>query len=174
MEARDRITIFVIDDDKMLTMALKNDIEKTFAQYNAVVSTFEAGEQTSMFIKNGPDIAIVDYHLNSKNKDAMDGVRIIDMIKKESPDTEVIMFTSEEHAEIAVKALHHGAHDYVVKNDFMFRKLNMSVMQCIKLKQLKADIRSQKIKTSVLAVSLVLMAGALIALQIWAPNVLSK
>lgn len=174
MEAKDRITIFVIDDDKMLTMALKNDIEKTFAQYHAVVSTFEAGEQIDSFANSRPDVVIVDYHLNSKYKDAMNGVKVIDMIRKESPDTEVIMFTSEEHAEIAVKALHHGAHDYIVKNDFMFRKLNMSVMQCIKLKQLKADVKSQKIKTNILAISLTLMAGALIALQIWAPHVLGK
>lgn len=174
MEKREHLSILIIDDDQMLATALKSDLEKTFHRYDLHISVFGTGEESREHIAGKPDLVIMDYYLNSKNRNAMNGVKIVDMIKRESPDTEVIMFTGEEHADIAVKAMHHGAHDYVVKNDDMFRKLNMSVMQCLRLKHLKSEIRSQRTKSHILVVSMALMAGALIALQLWAPGVLHR
>lgn len=174
MENREHISILIIDDDQMLATALKSDLEKTFPNHDLQISLFETGEAGKAHISGKPDLVIVDYYLNSKDRNAMNGVKIVDMIKQESPDTEVIMFTAEEHADIALKVMHHGAHDYIVKNDYMFRKLNMSVMQCLKLKHLKSEIRSQRTKSNILMVSMALMAGALIALRLWAPGVLSR
>lgn len=170
MEKREHISILIIDDDRMLATALKSDLERTFPNHDLQISLFETGEESRAHISAKPDLAIVDDCLNGKGRDAMNGVKIVDMIKEESPDTEVIMFIAEEHADIALKAMHHGAHDYIVKNDYMFRKLSMSVMQCIKLKQLKSEIRSQRAKSNILAVSMALMVGALIALRIWSPG----
>lgn len=171
MEKREHISILIIDDDRMLATALKSDLEKTFPNHDLQISLVATGEESKTHISANPDLAIVDYNLNSRNRNAMSGVEIVDMIRQESPDTEVIMFTAEEHADMAVKAMQHGVHDYIVKNDYMFRKLDMSVMQCLKLKQLKSEIRLQRTKSNILAVSMALMAGALIALRLWAPGV---
>lgn len=150
MATNSQISIFIVDDDKMLGKALKNEIEKTFPKFNPVITTFESGEECQKAMGSKPNLAIVDYHLDSKIKNAMDGVKTIDMIKKNSPNTEVIMFTSEEKADIAVKAMHHGAHDYIVKNEFMFRKLNMSILQCLKLKELKTEVSKSKNRVFIL------------------------
>ncbi len=155
----------------MLATALKSDLEKTFPNHDLLISLVATGEESKTHISANPDLAIVDYNLNSRNRNAMSGVEVVDMIRQESPDTEVIMFTAEEHADMAVKAMQHGVHDYIVKNDYMFRKLDMSVMQCLKLKQLKSEIRLQRTKSNILVVSMALMAGALIALRLWAPGV---
>lgn len=173
MEKREHLSILIIDDDKMLSAALKSDLERTFPNHDLQISLFETGEESIPHISAGPDLAIVDYDLNSRDQEAMSGVKIMDRIRRESPDTEVIMFTGEEHADIAMKAIQHGAHDYIVKNDYMFRKLSMSVLQCMKLKLLKSEIRSQRVKSNILVVSVALMAGALIALKLWAPDALS-
>jgi len=171
MEKREHISILIIDDDHMLATALKSDLERTFSNHNLQISLFGTGEESRPHISTKPDLVIVDYYLNSKDGNAMNGLKIVDMVKQESPDTEVVLFASEEHADIAVKAMSHGAHDYIVKNDYMFRKLNMSVMQCLKLKQLRSEVRVQRTKSNILMVSVALMASALIALRIWVPDV---
>lgn len=174
MESFPHTTIFIIDDDNMLAMALKSNLEEMFKKQDILVSVFENGEDSLAYIGQKPDVAIVDYHLRSKGDVAMDGAGIIDMIKKKSPQTEVLIFTSEEYADIAVKAMGHDAHDYIVKNDYMFRKLNLSVMQCLKLKKLRSEVRLQKTKSKILTVSVALMAGALIVIELWAPQILGK
>ena len=174
MTTKDEINIFIVDDDKMLVKALKNEIEKTFPKLNPVVTAFESGEECQKSISSKPTLAIVDYHLDSKIKNAMDGVKTIDMIKKHSPNTEVIMFTSEEKADVAVKAMHHGAHDYIVKNEHMFRKLNMSILQCLKLKDLKNEVSKSRIRVMILLFIVVAIIAAVVALQIWAPGLMGK
>lgn len=174
MESFPHTTIFIIDDDNMLAMALKSNLEDMFKKQAILVSVFENGEDGLAYIGQEPDVAIVNYHLGSKDNGAMDGAGIIDMIKKKSPQTEVLIFTGEEHADIAAKAMGHDAHDYIVKNDYMFRKLNLSVMQCLKLKKLRSEVRVQKTKSKILAVSVALMAGALIVIELWVPQILGK
>jgi DNA-binding NtrC family response regulator len=173
METREHMNILIIDGDKMLATALKSDLEKTFPDHNLQISLFETGEESMAHISAKPDLVIVDYYF-SGNSNAMNGLKIVDLIKQESPDTELILFAGEEQADIALKAMQHGAHDYIVKNDYMFRKLNLSVSQCLKLKRLKSEIRSQRAKRHILVVSVALIAGALIALRLWAPGFLNR
>jgi DNA-binding NtrC family response regulator len=175
MEKREHISMFIIDDDKMLATALKSDLERTFSDHDLQISVFATGEESREHIPGKPDLVILDYYPNSKNHEAMNSVEIIDLVRQKSSDTEVILISGEEHIDnIAGKAMEHGAHDYIMKDDYLFRKLNLSVLQCLKLKQLKTEIRAQRVKSNVLVVSMALMAGALIALQLWAPDVLGK
>ncbi len=174
MAANNQINIFIVDDDKMLAKALKNEIEKTFPKLNPFISTFESGEECQKAIASKPDLVIVDFHMDSKVKNAMDGVKTIDMIKKHSPNTEVIMFTSVEKAETAVKAMQHGAHDYIVKNEHMFHKLNMSILQCLKLKDLKSEVNKSRTRVFILLFIVVAIIFAVASLQIWAPHLLER
>jgi DNA-binding NtrC family response regulator len=174
MANKDNVSIFIIDDDKFLSETLKKDIENVFSKtYTLNISTFEAGEQCTEQLKSKPDIAIVDYSLDSKYKDAMNGVQIIDMIKRTSKSTEIIMVTGNESAEIAMKAIHHGAHDYIVKNDHLMRKLNMSLLQCIKLKELKIELQQQKTFGITALIIITLIFGVLFTIQIIAPHIIN-
>ena len=168
----DQVSIFIVDDDKVLSTVLKNEIRRNFPQENIVIYTFEVGELCESFMGNKPDIAIVDYHMNSYFKDAIDGIKVIDLFKKESPDTNVILFTKEENIGLAVEAFEHGAHDYVVKNEFMFRRLNVALVQCLKLRKMKQELVRQK-KRGMMAVYLmtILLACAMI-LQFIVPGFL--
>lgn len=149
--------IFIIDDDKLLTTALKNEIITNFPDQDIEISTFEAGEFLEMSDVR-PDIAIVDYHMDGRCSDAMNGVEIIDQIKQHSPETEIIMFTGDDNIGIAVEAFEHGAHDFVVKNHHMFRRINISLLQCFKSRQLRNDLRRQKTRS---LVTLLIMGGLL-------------
>jgi len=169
---KDQITIFIVDDDKILATVLKNEIHRDFPNENMMIYIFEAGELCQSFIGNKPDIAIVDYHMNSRFKDAINGIEVIDIFKKESPETNVILFTKEENVGLAVQAFEHGAHDYILKNEYMFRRLNVALVQCLRFRKMKQDMNRQR-KRGMIAVYLMtfLLACAML-LQFIVPGFL--
>ena len=117
-------TIFIVEDNKIFTFALKQDIENAFRSIPIRVLTFETGETCMQrFSEEQPDIIIVDYHLNGRYPDAADGIMVLDWIKDASPETHVIVLTGDDHIDIALKSFQHGASDYVVKTPTQFKKI---------------------------------------------------
>ncbi|MFO7945869.1 MAG: response regulator, partial [Armatimonadota bacterium] len=45
----------------------------------------------------------------------MDGIELLEKIKHENPETEVIMITGHGDMDVAVKSLHHDATDFITK-----------------------------------------------------------
>lgn len=167
---KEEITIFIVDDDRILTAVLKNEIRHNFPEENIVIYTFEAGELCESFLNSKPDIAIVDYHMNSRFKDAKNGIQVIDLFKEKSPETNVILFTREENIGLAVEAFDHGAYDYVVKNDFMFRRLNVAIVQCLKLREMKLDLRRQKQRGKMAVFIMTVLLACAMILQFFIPG----
>ena len=56
------------------------------------------------------DIALIDVTMPF-----MDGVVLLELIKKTSPNTECIMVTARNDAKVAVQCMKKGAYDYLVK-----------------------------------------------------------
>ena len=52
-----------------------------------------------------PQIVILDYHLNNRYPDAADGIQVLDWIKKENRDTNVVILTNDDNLEIAKRLL---------------------------------------------------------------------
>jgi DNA-binding NtrC family response regulator len=170
MSKNDRINIFVVEDNKVFSLALKADIESTFGKKPIHVHSFETGESCMAEFKlDNPDIVILDYNLNSKSPDAANGIKILDWIKTENHDTDVIMLTSEDNLEIAVKSLTHGASDYVVKSETKFKKLNYSLGNLLRMREAESDAKRYKVLAIGLFVSLVLIVGAVVIIQICMP-----
>ena len=67
-----------------------------------VVAVFERGGTF--------DIALIDINMPS-----MDGIELLEFIKRTSPSTECLMVTGVNEASIAVKCVKRGAYDYLVK-----------------------------------------------------------
>jgi DNA-binding NtrC family response regulator len=166
------IKIFIVDDDKLLRNAVKNQIRSHFSEYNIQVLPFYAGEQLECMIENQPDIAIVDYDFSLTPQSCMNGINIIDLLKKHSPETEIILFTGEDNTRLAVEALDHGAHDYVVKNELMFHRLNVAMLRCIKLRELKLQLRRQKQRGAIALFVIGLLLGIATLIQLFAPQLL--
>ena len=170
MAIKKSLSIFIIEDDRMFTRALEQEIERTFNHFNVSVSTFDSAEVASMYIAEQPDIAIVDYHLDSKYKGAMDGIRTMELFRKNCPNTGVILLTNEESIDVAVRAMSHGAHDYIVKNGNVFRKLHLSMLQCIRLNGMKRMLNAQRtLSLSALPVTVTLF-GTFIVLKLLLPT----
>lgn len=128
MSIKNQINVFVVDDNKVFALTLKSYIETAFENVFLKVYFFETGEKCMEgFIKVIPELVILDYSLNSKLQDAADGLQILEKIKTINPATSVIMLTSNDHIDTALKSFHHGASDYVVKTENPFVKISNSI-----------------------------------------------
>ena len=124
MKIDNHIKIFIVDDNNVFALTLKSDIENTFSIFPIEVKLFESGEICmSELKKENPQIVILDYQLNSRKPDAVDGIKVLDWIKEINDEIFVIMLTGNDHIDIAIKSFQHGASDYIVKTDTQFKKI---------------------------------------------------
>lgn len=173
MNKNNELNIFIVEDNKVFTAALKADIETSFTNIPIKVQSFETGETCMMkFKEEKPHVVIIDYHLNSKYPDAADGIKVLDWIKNENPETNVIILTGDDSCEIALKSFKHGASDYVVKTETKFRKINYSLLNLFKMMEAKNDARRNKNLTIGICVCFVLLIGGIIAIEFFQPSLL--
>ena len=111
--------IFVVDDDTMLTEALKDYLTRETPHD---ISIFHTGEECLKHLNENPDCIILDYYLNSVRKDAANGMEILQVIKKHYPGLHVIMLSSQERYAIALQTIQKGAEQYVIKYENAFGK----------------------------------------------------
>jgi len=124
-------TILLIDDDESLRRVTEYNLTK--ARFKVI--TAESGRAgLKKFIATNPDLVITDVKLGD-----MDGLKILASIKKESPDTPVIVITAFGSIEMAVKAMHEGAFNFITKP---FDRDTL-IISCNKALELKS-LRSQK------------------------------
>lgn len=128
METTDKIKIFLVDDDKMFASALKHSLAGNKIHPHEIM-TFPTGEECIKNLrKHNPEIIILDYNLNKNYPDAIDGVQVLKRIKRISPNSEVIMLSSQENINVAMDTLNHGAYDYVTKGESAFIKIKNTIM----------------------------------------------
>jgi DNA-binding NarL/FixJ family response regulator len=116
--------IFIVDDDKMLCEAMNDYLTRIIPHK---IYTFHTGEDCIKHLSERPDVIILDYYLNSVQKDAANGMEILNTIKKQYPNTHVIMLSSQERYGIAMQTIQQGAEQYVVKDEKAFEKISFMI-----------------------------------------------
>jgi DNA-binding NarL/FixJ family response regulator len=116
--------IFIVDDDIMLTEALKDWLTRNIPHQ---VSTFNTGEDCLKHLSDKPDVIVLDYYLNTVSKDAANGIEILRAIKKCDPSIHVIILSSQEHYGIAMQTIQKGAAQYVIKDENAFQKISSMI-----------------------------------------------
>ena len=112
--------IFVVDDDEMMSVALEDFLTR---KTHHDVHLFNTGEACLEHLDEQPDIIILDYNLNSVYKDAANGMKILEAIKKEDRSIRVIMLSSQEAYGTALQTITKGAEEYVIKAQDAFEKI---------------------------------------------------
>lgn len=112
--------IFIVDDDVMLSEALKDWLTRKIPHQ---VSTFNTGEDCFKHLSDKPDVVVLDYYLNTVSKDAANGIEILQAIIKYDPAIHVIILSSQEHYGIAIQTIQKGAEHYVIKDGNAFEKI---------------------------------------------------
>ena len=121
----DKIKLFLVDDDVDFLKLLKIQL---LQQHDIVIETFSTGELCIEHLSSNPDIIIVDYNLDSIEKDAMNGIETLDKIKSLNADIPVIMLSAQDEIDIALKCMSHKAFDYVVKSATDFLRLKKVII----------------------------------------------
>ncbi len=123
--------ILLIDDDESL---------RRVTEYNLTAAGFDvipagSGKQgLELFSSNNPGLVITDVKLGD-----MDGLEVLAAIKNLSPETPVIVITAFGSIEMAVKAMHQGAFNFITK-PFDRETLRLSCAKALEL----TSLRSQK------------------------------
>jgi two-component system, OmpR family, response regulator len=131
------IKLFLVDDDALYLKALEIEF---LENANFEIETFQSGEAVLIALDKKPDIIILDYHLNSIDKDAKNGLQTLDAIKKINPSSEVIMLSSQDKIEVAIECMHHKALDYVIKSETAFLRLKKIISQLFLVKKMEKQL----------------------------------
>jgi CheY-like chemotaxis protein len=109
--------VFVVDDDEMMAMALEDHLTRNTLHE---IHIFTTGEECIRNLRLQPDIIILDYNLNSVSKEAANGMKIMEAIKKLNRDIPVILFSSQDAYSVALQSISKGATQYVIKDEDAF------------------------------------------------------
>lgn len=155
-----RKKIFIVDDDPVLAEMLKDHLAK---MTNYDIAIFESGEECLKNMDQKPGIVFLDFYLNSVNRDAMDGLEVLQEIKKADPDADVVILSGQDKIEVAVKTMQYGAFDYIVKGESAFYRAEKVVFNIYRYKKLQGNAARYKN----MAIWLAIGFGLLIILVIW-------
>jgi len=99
--------LLLVDDEEDIRDVLQLPLEDLGYE---VLTAENAETALSLFRSRRPDIVLTDIKMPG-----MDGIELLQEIKKESPDTEVIMITGHGDMDLAIKSLKNEATDFVIK-----------------------------------------------------------
>ncbi|MGV1099834.1 sigma-54-dependent transcriptional regulator [Thiovibrio sp. JS02] len=120
--------ILLIDDDESLRRVTEYNL--TSAGYK-VLGAASGQEGLALFKKHAPDLVITDVQLGDLN-----GLAILAAVKKESPETPVMVITAYGSIEMAVRAMQEGAFTFLAK-PFDREALRLSCAKALELKMLQ-------------------------------------
>jgi DNA-binding NarL/FixJ family response regulator len=137
MDKDNKIVLFLVDDDALFLKSL----EIEFVHHlQFVLKIYATGELCLKGLYHNPDIIILDYNLDSIEKNAMNGIETLDKIKAQAPKIPVIMLSSQDKIDIAIDCMHHKASDYIVKSETAFIRLQASMENIFKYQRMQKEL----------------------------------
>jgi DNA-binding NtrC family response regulator len=124
MMTEKKIMLFLVDDDALFLKSLEIEFTDTT---QSIIKTFPTGELCLESISQNPDVVILDYHLNSIDINAINGLETLDRIKAANQTIPVVMLSSQDKIEVAVNCMKHQAYDYIVKSETAFIRLQKAI-----------------------------------------------
>jgi DNA-binding NtrC family response regulator len=132
-----KIKLFLVDDDKLYLKSL----EIEFMQHaDFEIETFESGELCVANLFKNPDVIILDYLLDSIDKNAMNGLETLDKIRAFDPGIPVVILSAQDKIEVAVNCMHHKAFDYIVKSETAFLRLQKVIEAIIYTRKIEKTL----------------------------------
>ncbi|HEY8657724.1 MAG TPA: response regulator [Hanamia sp.] len=137
MKTKNKIKIFLVDDDALFLKSLEIEFLQ-HADFN--IETFITGELCVENLSHNPDVIILDYHLDGIDKNAMNGIETLDKIKSYNMDITVVMLSSQDKIEVAINCMHHKAFDYVIKSETAFMRLQKTITTIFQYKKMEKEL----------------------------------
>jgi two-component system OmpR family response regulator len=138
MKTKNKVKLFLVDDDAVFLKSLEIEF---MLHGDFEIETYATGELCIAALDQQPDVIILDYFLDGVDKNAMDGIATLDIIKELQPELPVIMLSEQDKIDVAVSCMHHNAFDYVVKSETAFVRLQKNINTIYKLKKLEKELK---------------------------------
>lgn len=123
--------ILVIDDDVSISETL--ELYLTEEGYD-VVTANTGTEGLNRFVKNSPDVVILDIRLPD-----IDGFTVLEDLREENENVKVIMITAHHDMDSTIKAMKGGAFDYIHK-PINVDELDMAIQKALKTYEMEKKI----------------------------------
>jgi two-component system, OmpR family, response regulator len=156
------IKITIVDDDPQMMMMLNDFIRRTFP--SADILDHSTGEMALEKMDEEPDVIILDYHLDSVEEGAMNGLQVLQKIKERYPKVPVIFLSGQDQIEVASNTIRFGAYDYIVKNESAMHRIEILLNNIFGHAQLRKHLGTQKFFNGLLVVLLIIfLIGFIVA-----------
>jgi DNA-binding NtrC family response regulator len=130
---KDRAKIFIIDDDELITSSLSKLLKSE--GYTVQVER-EPFQQVAAQVESlSPDLVLLDIKLPGRS-----GIDILEELRVRNIQTPVIMLTSDDSAETAVKCMKLGAADYLTK-PFNIDEVRIVISRIIEKEKIKHEVK---------------------------------
>jgi putative nucleotidyltransferase with HDIG domain len=139
---KSKAKILIIDDETQIRDWLSFKLEQ---QGHTVITAQNGNEGIEKVQQEKFDIAIVDIIMPEMN-----GITVLDHLKRIDPDIEAIMVTGFGTMETAVESMRKGAYDYISK-PFIIEELSMVIEKAIEKQQLKETIALYEISKAIVS-----------------------
>lgn len=121
--------VLVIDDNETMRSGMALLLERMGHDVTAASGGVEGLRQ----MKARPfDLVITDYKMED-----MDGLEVLDAVRRDYADTDVVVITAYGTIDVAVEAMRKGAADFVVKADALYDVLRLRVEKVLKHRELR-------------------------------------
>ena len=131
-------SILVVDDEMDMRQLLKRSLEPDLDCEVHTAASSEMGLQ--MLSKQSFDLVLADIRMQT-----MDGLELLELIKRANPDQTVVMITGYGGIEMAVEAMKNGAYDFITK-PFDHEALLMRLEKALERSRLiRENLRLQKV-----------------------------
>jgi DNA-binding NtrC family response regulator len=126
--------ILIVDDEKDMLALLKRII--TEESEHDVVTETDPVHALELFKERDFDLVITDLKMPK-----MDGIRLLESVKKTKPDVSVVILTAFATIETAVEAIRKGAYDYITK-PFRRERILLTVEKVMKWQEMVRENQS--------------------------------
>jgi DNA-binding NtrC family response regulator len=114
---------FIVDDDPFWTSMLSQVL--TDLGFTSI-QTFSNGKDCLDNLDQQPNYVFLDY-----NMEDMDGIEVLQQLKKNLPDVGVVFCTAQEDLRVAVSAIQYGSFEYLLKTNVSKKEVGMILQRSI-------------------------------------------
>jgi two-component system, NtrC family, nitrogen regulation response regulator NtrX len=123
-------------------------------------------EAIATIVSRRPDLVFLDIWLQGSK---LDGLQLLDAVKREHPELPVVMISGHGNIETAVAAIKHGAYDFIEK-PFKADRLVLVAERALETSRLKREVRQLK-QLAPMPATLIGRSAAIVQLRLSAERV---
>ncbi len=144
---KENIHILIVDDNPVDLEIIKTVLKENYAIVYDIDTATSGIETIEKVSKDKFNLILLDYRLQDMN-----GIEILEEIKKRELDIPVVMVTGEGDENIAKETIKKGAYDYLIKDEINSIILTRTILGVLKRKVLEDKIKEYHDKLKDLAI----------------------